>query len=89
MAVYAIARIFPNPDPEREAEYKQKLNDLDHFQTSNPLFCFVNYSGTSQELSNLLGFTDGRIGYGIVMSLGYYYGYADKGMWEWLETKSN
>ena len=89
MAVYVIARIIPHPDPGKEAEYQKKLNELDHFQTSNPLLCFVNYSGTSQELSDLLGFVDGGVGHGIIMSLGYYYGFADKGMWEWLETKSN
>jgi hypothetical protein len=46
----------------------------------------VSYKGTSIELSNLLGITDGSQGLAIVLAIGSYYGRASTDTWEWIKT---
>ena len=44
----------------------------------------VSFSGTSKDLSDALGITDGRSGLGLVASIGGYHGRAPNDLWEWL-----
>jgi hypothetical protein len=48
---------------------------------------FVQYSGTTQELSNLLGITDGSSASAVVAAISSYYGRAPTTLWEWLKTR--
>lgn len=47
----------------------------------------VSYHGTSQELSNLLGITEGKSGTGVVASISSYYGRAPTDIWDWVKTR--
>lgn len=46
----------------------------------------VSFKGTSVELSNLLGITDGENGLGLVLAISSYYGRASTDTWEWVKT---
>lgn len=45
----------------------------------------VKYTGTSRQLSDDLGITDGVNGAAVVASLGGYYGRAPNDVWEWIK----
>lgn len=45
----------------------------------------VSHEGTSRELSDLIGLTDGSTVNGIVFSVGSYWGRQGKDVWEWLQ----
>lgn len=46
----------------------------------------VAFKGTSIELSNQLGITDGSSGLAIVIAVGTYYGRASTDIWEWVKA---
>lgn len=48
---------------------------------------FVSYKGTSEELSALLGITDGTSGAGIVAAVNSYFGRAPSNIWEWVGSR--
>lgn len=48
---------------------------------------FVSYHGTSQELSGLIGISDGSSGNGVVASVGSYYGRAPTNIWDWVKSR--
>lgn len=48
---------------------------------------FVSYSGTTIELSNLLGVSDGSSGGGVVVAVSSYYGRAPTTMWDWVKSR--
>lgn len=47
---------------------------------------FVSFKGTSRELSDALGITDGANGLAIVAAISSYYGRASTDVWEWVKT---
>lgn len=48
---------------------------------------FVDFEGTSKQLSDQIGITDGNLGGAVVMSVSNYFGYGPTDMWEWLSIK--
>lgn len=46
---------------------------------------FVSYDGTSTQLSNELGISDGAKGAAVVLNFSGYWGRAGKDIWEWLK----
>jgi hypothetical protein len=60
----------------------------------NKSFClpqgewFVSYDGTSTQLSNELGISDGAIGAAVVLNFSGYWGRAGKDIWEWLKENA-
>lgn len=46
----------------------------------------VNYDGTSRQLSDHVGITDGKLGSAIVLNFSGYWGRASKDIWEWLKV---
>jgi len=47
----------------------------------------ASYEGTSQDLSNVLGISEGTNGTGLVMSISGYYGRAPTAIWEWIKAR--
>ena len=48
---------------------------------------FVSYNGTSEELSNLIGISDGSSGTGVIVAVSSYYGRAPTTLWEWVKSR--
>lgn len=48
---------------------------------------FVSYHGTAQELSGLLGITDGTNGTGVVVAVSSYYGREAANIWDWVSSR--
>lgn len=46
----------------------------------------VSYHGTSKELSDLLGITDGTKGQAVIIAVGSYFGRTTPNTWEWLKA---
>lgn len=46
----------------------------------------VSFKGTSVELSNLLGITDGAKGLAVIAAMSSYYGRASTDIWEWVKA---
>lgn len=46
----------------------------------------VSYKGTSVELSNYLGISEGQNGSGFVIAVASYWGRASTDTWEWIKT---
>lgn len=59
------------------------------FYPVGSLGLMVAFKGTSEELSNQLGITDGQTGRAIVIAVGDYYGFAPPGLWEWINVHRN
>lgn len=48
----------------------------------------VNYDGTSKQLSDEIGITDGKLGSTIVLNISGYWGRANRDIWEWLKVNT-
>lgn len=48
---------------------------------------FVSFSGTSQELSDIIGISDGSSGLGVVAGISSYYGRAPTNIWDWVKSR--
>ena len=59
----------------------------DNFLKVGPGQWLVAGSGTSVDVSNILGITTGETSSGIVVSINSYYGRASTNIWEWLKVK--
>lgn len=81
-------------------EFEQRLktivqSDSDLYMLPNKHGCFIPYSGTSDQLRNLLnlnGKNDPKFTKkpypAVIVKVDYYSGFADKNLWEWLDTKA-
>lgn len=49
----------------------------------------VSFSGTTQELSEKLGVSNGSVGGAIITHVGSYWGWAPSNVWEWLSSRWN
>lgn len=48
---------------------------------------FVSFHGTAEELSGLLGITNGTNGTGVVVAVSSYYGREAANIWEWVSSR--
>ena len=56
------------------------------FTNMAPAAYFIDYAGTADELSELIGYNgDKEVGTGIVVALDRYSGWASKKLWEWTD----
>ena len=73
---------------------KETLNNLISEKFGNACFCLpngdwlVSYVGTSKQLSDELGLSDGSNGSSMVVNFSGYWGYANNEIWEWLNEFS-
>lgn len=74
---------------------EQKLGDVISGKFGNSAYqlpqgeWLVSYQGTSKQLSDELGITDGTNGSAVVLGVTSYWGLASKDLWEWLSLNSN
>ena len=70
-----------------QPEVKEKIENLKvPFHQENNIF-FVSFDGTTSELNEKIGFgEDSDIGFGFVMPVTNYAGFAFKSLWEWIKT---
>jgi hypothetical protein len=47
----------------------------------------IAFGGTTKELSDRLGVSQGQCGAAVVLSVANYWGFADKNLWEWIAVK--
>lgn len=47
----------------------------------------IAFGGTTRELSDKLGISEGQSGSAIIVSVMNYWGYASKDIWEWISVK--
>lgn len=80
--IYAIIP-FQRSDKE---ELRNKVAGLEIpvYTDEAPNAYFVSYNGTTRELGEAIGFSNGESGTGIVIPVANYYGYAAKDLWEWI-----
>lgn len=75
-------------DPTRLPAIRDRLGTI--FATRNlPVSSdswLVSGSGTAQRLSDSLGISDGSVGFGVVVSIGSYFGRANPQIWEWIKA---
>ena len=73
---------------------KESLNKAISEKFGNACYCLsngdwlVSYVGTSKQLSDDLGLSDGETGSAIVINFSGYWGYASNDIWEWLDEFS-
>lgn len=48
---------------------------------------FISFHGTAQELSNILGVTDGSNGTGVIVGVSSYYGRGPTNIWDWISSR--
>ena len=86
-----IFLVVPISQPEKVLEALSALktqNSIDY--TSIPgqsEAYFVSFGGTSKELSDLLGISEGVTGTGVVAAVGSYFGRAPTNLWEWVSSR--
>lgn len=84
----AIFMVVPTEPSELLRPHMESLQQAEKikFQLLPRGEYFVSFKGASQELSDLLGISDGTKGSGVVASINSYYGYASNNLWEWLSA---
>lgn len=91
----AIYMLVPTEDAERLERVVLKAfpSSQDHFVLPNKGACFVNFSGTSMELSKLLDLTgtekkEDRPCPAIITLVTTFGGFGPSDLWEWLQTRT-
>ena len=80
--IYAIVP-FQRGDKEKIRNKVEALG-CPVYTDEAPSAYFVSYNGTTRELAEAIGLSDGESGTGIVIPVSNYYGYAAKDLWEWI-----
>lgn len=85
----AIFLVSPTDAPEaiEQALEAQKAEGVLEFIALPRNGYFVSYKGTTEELSGLLGITDGSKGTGVVVLVTSYYGRTRNNIWEWIQSR--
>jgi hypothetical protein len=92
MAIYLVVPLAQNSSRLGSSVTKH-ISEQDRYPMPNDAGWFVNYAGTSIELSNLLEITGQQpgqptpIGSTIITPITTYYGRGASDMWEWLKTR--
>lgn len=85
----AIFLVIPIADPSgvKKALMDNKAgNRLDFIDLPREGF-FVSYAGTTKELSDQIGISDGSSGTGIVVAVSSYFGRAPTNIWDWVQSR--
>lgn len=86
MAMFMIVPINNPAGIEQQLGSLKATNGLDFIKLPTSGF-MVSYNGTSKELSNVLGITEGTSGTAVVASISSYYGRAPTDIWDWVKTR--
>jgi hypothetical protein len=84
MQVFAVFHLS-NPTVVAEAIRTRFPND--HYALGNNEWLVASNGVTSKEIGDVLGISDGRNGYGIVVAMNSYWGWATNNIWEWVSLK--
>lgn len=82
MAVFAVVCLS---DSSEQLEQAIRGAGFEYLRLPSDNF-LVQYSGTTKDLSDRLGVSEGTSGNAIVMPVKSYYGRAEATVWEWLEA---
>ena len=89
MQVFAVVGTRNDQHQEVIAQAITAYGKSNVYQTRHSLLIAAN-GDTTEEVARRIGIGDGVHNYnGIVILVNYYWGFYDKGVWEWLVTKSN
>ena len=88
MAIFAVIPFDRDTDKTSILNQRIANHELKMYVGVAPPVFFVAYSGTSSELTELLGLTPEGEVTGVVMQLGHYYGYGPSTLWEWINANS-
>lgn len=86
MAIFFVLPTGESDPIQKALQDKQSMGMVDFTKLPKNGFV-VSYSGTTQELSNLLGVTDGSSAPGVVVAISSYYGRAPTTLWEWIKSR--
>lgn len=86
MAIFMVVPIGPSELIEAALVQKKSVDALDFLKLPTSGY-FVAHPGTSQELSDAIGLTEGTTGVGIVVAVSSYYGRATNDIWEWVSSR--
>jgi hypothetical protein len=84
MKIFAV--LFESKSDAGELAIK-KIYPNDHIKISE-LSWLVSDNGTSKEISDKLGFSEGKLGSNVVLSTNGYFGWASNSIWEWAKAKT-
>jgi hypothetical protein len=86
MAMFMIVPINNPLGIEHQLDTLKASGGLDFIKLPVSGF-MVSYHGTAQELSSVVGITDGTSGTAVVASISSYYGRAPTDIWDWVKTR--
>jgi hypothetical protein len=90
MPIYMVSALT-NPN-EVATAVQEKVQEADRYRLA-PVGWLVKHSGTTKELSDLLGVTSdipmatAPLGSVVITLVGSYYGRAQPDLWEWIRTR--
>ena len=85
MAIFLVVPTLPSEALQPHLKALQDEEKIKYHVLPRGEF-LVSYKGASQELSDLLGISNGSIASGVVASINSYYGFAGNNIWEWLSA---
>lgn len=86
MAIFLVVPTNGQDGIKKALADHKASNHLDFIDLPKDGF-FVSYSGTSQELSNTIGISDGSSGTGVVVAVSSYFGRAPTNIWDWVQSR--
>lgn len=86
MAIFLVVPTGENQGIKKALADNKGHSRLDFTELPKGQF-FVSFSGTSQELSDVIGISDGSSGTGVVAEVSSYYGRASTAIWDWVKSR--
>lgn len=86
MSIFVVVPTADSAGIKKALERHKELKEIDYIDLPKDGF-LVSYSGTSQELSGLIGISDGSSGTGIVAAISSYFGRAPTNIWDWVQSR--
>lgn len=87
MNIYAVILLDADVDAEKTVNilHEQDPSFYDHYASRGVYF--VRFSGAAQQLAERLGFANEHGAQrGIVIGVGQYFGYANRDLWNWMDS---
>lgn len=79
--------ITPIAEPDRVGKVVADRFKQDAYSIPRTQSWLVAFGGTTKELSDTLGISDGSVGTGIIVPVTNYYGRAPTDIWEWIKNR--
>jgi hypothetical protein len=82
MPVFAV---ISTKEPQKlTASVTEKIPDGDRYKLTSDSW-LVSFPGTTTQLTESIGISDGTAGSAVVLAVGNYFGRANPDIWEWLK----